>query len=212
MVHCCVRILSLCFFLQMKLKGSSIRLSDKKLCQVCQNPFCEPVFVRYPNGGLVHTHCATSRHTNPSSPSPGARTWRDHPRAPGGPRVLYQACWKQRAESHCTVSQDEGVTSGCWGDFSHCEMGTLPCWPPCIECKWKIWKWSHWQFARPGTQSSKTDNRFERKMSLPCALQTNRTPLPTPMLDLQIPIRTGNVCFRVAERRHPLLARWVARV
>ncbi|XP_032981018.1 transforming growth factor-beta receptor-associated protein 1 [Rhinolophus ferrumequinum] len=59
---------------KMKLKGSSVRLSDKKLCQMCQNPFREPVFVRYPNGGLVHTHCAASRHTNPSSPSPGTRT------------------------------------------------------------------------------------------------------------------------------------------
>ncbi|XP_032698284.1 transforming growth factor-beta receptor-associated protein 1 [Lontra canadensis] len=59
---------------KMKLKGSSVQLSDKKLCQMCQNPFCEPVFVRYPNGGLVHTHCAASRHTNPSSPGPGART------------------------------------------------------------------------------------------------------------------------------------------
>ncbi|XP_006736514.1 transforming growth factor-beta receptor-associated protein 1 [Leptonychotes weddellii] len=59
---------------KMKLKGSSVQLSDKKLCQMCQNPFCEPVFVRYPNGGLVHTHCAASRHTNPSAPGPGART------------------------------------------------------------------------------------------------------------------------------------------
>lgn len=59
---------------KMKLKGSSVQLSDKKLCQMCQNPFCEPVFVRYPNGGLVHTHCAASRHTNPSSPGPGTRT------------------------------------------------------------------------------------------------------------------------------------------
>ncbi|XP_029792950.1 transforming growth factor-beta receptor-associated protein 1 [Suricata suricatta] len=59
---------------KMKLKGSSVRLSDKKLCQMCQNPFCEPVFVRYPNGGLVHTHCAASRHTNASPPGPGART------------------------------------------------------------------------------------------------------------------------------------------
>uniref|UniRef100_A0ABI7W4T4 CNH domain-containing protein n=2 Tax=Felis catus TaxID=9685 RepID=A0ABI7W4T4_FELCA len=59
---------------KMKLKGSSVRLSDKKLCQMCQNPFREPVFVRYPNGGLVHTHCAAGRHTNPSPPGPGART------------------------------------------------------------------------------------------------------------------------------------------
>lgn len=59
---------------KMRLKGSSFRLSDKNLCQTCQNPFCEPVFVRYPNGGLVHTHCAASRHMDPSSPRPGART------------------------------------------------------------------------------------------------------------------------------------------
>ncbi|XP_004686244.1 PREDICTED: transforming growth factor-beta receptor-associated protein 1 [Condylura cristata] len=59
---------------KMKLKESSVRLSDKKCCQMCQNPFCEPVFVRYPNGGLVHTHCAAGRHTNPSSPSPCTRT------------------------------------------------------------------------------------------------------------------------------------------
>ncbi|KAB0405649.1 hypothetical protein E2I00_002102 [Balaenoptera physalus] len=36
---------------KMKLKGSSVRLSDKKLCQMCQNPFCEPVFVRSWGGG-----------------------------------------------------------------------------------------------------------------------------------------------------------------
>ncbi|KAM6178702.1 transforming growth factor-beta receptor-associated protein 1 [Rhynchocyon petersi] len=59
---------------KMKLKGSSIQLSEKKLCQMCQNPFCEPMFVRYPNGGLVHTHCAASGHTNPNSPNPGNRT------------------------------------------------------------------------------------------------------------------------------------------
>ncbi|XP_036211271.1 transforming growth factor-beta receptor-associated protein 1 [Myotis myotis] len=59
---------------QMKLKRSSFRLSDKQLCQVCHSPFCEPVFVRYPTGDLVHTHCAASRHTNPSAPHPGART------------------------------------------------------------------------------------------------------------------------------------------
>ncbi|XP_076991034.1 transforming growth factor-beta receptor-associated protein 1 [Tamandua tetradactyla] len=59
---------------KMKLKGNSVQLSDRKLCQMCQNPFCEPVFVRYPNGGLVHTRCATSRPVNPDSPSPGSRT------------------------------------------------------------------------------------------------------------------------------------------
>ncbi|XP_010643246.1 transforming growth factor-beta receptor-associated protein 1 isoform X2 [Fukomys damarensis] len=56
---------------KMKLKGSAIQLSDRKLCQLCQHPFLEPVFIRYPNGGLVHTHCAASRH---SSPTPGTRT------------------------------------------------------------------------------------------------------------------------------------------
>lgn len=59
---------------KMKLKGNAVRLSERELCQLCQNPFGEPVFVRYPNGGLVHTHCAASRHTAPSSPSPGTRT------------------------------------------------------------------------------------------------------------------------------------------
>ncbi|KAM7129307.1 transforming growth factor-beta receptor-associated protein 1 isoform 1-T2 [Ciconia maguari] len=49
---------------KVKQKGTPILLSDKKVCQVCQNPFCEPVFVRYPNGGMVHTHCAASRHLN----------------------------------------------------------------------------------------------------------------------------------------------------
>ncbi|XP_037662751.1 transforming growth factor-beta receptor-associated protein 1 [Choloepus didactylus] len=59
---------------KMKLKGSSVRLSDKKVCQMCQNPFCESAFVRYPNGGLVHTHCAASRPGSPDSPGPGSRT------------------------------------------------------------------------------------------------------------------------------------------
>lgn len=59
---------------QMKVKRSSFRLSDRQLCQVCRRPFGEPVFVRYPAGDLVHTHCAASRHTNPSAPRPGART------------------------------------------------------------------------------------------------------------------------------------------
>ncbi|XP_023573115.1 transforming growth factor-beta receptor-associated protein 1 isoform X2 [Octodon degus] len=59
---------------KMKLKGRAIRLSDQKLCQLCQHPFTEPVFVRYPNGGLVHPHCAASRHQAPNSPSPGTRT------------------------------------------------------------------------------------------------------------------------------------------
>ncbi|KAM6386233.1 transforming growth factor-beta receptor-associated protein 1 isoform 1-T4 [Alca torda] len=49
---------------KVKQKGTPILLSDKKVCQVCQNPFCEPVFVRYPNGGMVHTHCAANRQLN----------------------------------------------------------------------------------------------------------------------------------------------------
>ncbi|XP_075282079.1 transforming growth factor-beta receptor-associated protein 1 isoform X2 [Opisthocomus hoazin] len=49
---------------KVKQKGTPILLSDKNVCQVCQNPFCEPVFVRYPNGGMVHTHCAANRHLN----------------------------------------------------------------------------------------------------------------------------------------------------
>ncbi|XP_015670729.1 transforming growth factor-beta receptor-associated protein 1 [Protobothrops mucrosquamatus] len=49
---------------KVKLRESPILLSDKKLCQVCQKPFSEPAFVRYPNGTVVHTHCATKRLMN----------------------------------------------------------------------------------------------------------------------------------------------------
>uniref|UniRef100_A0A803VAX4 Transforming growth factor beta receptor associated protein 1 n=1 Tax=Ficedula albicollis TaxID=59894 RepID=A0A803VAX4_FICAL len=49
---------------KVKQKGAPILLSDKKVCQVCQNPFCEPVFVRFPNGSMAHTHCAANRHLN----------------------------------------------------------------------------------------------------------------------------------------------------
>uniref|UniRef100_G3X1U5 Transforming growth factor beta receptor associated protein 1 n=1 Tax=Sarcophilus harrisii TaxID=9305 RepID=G3X1U5_SARHA len=59
---------------KIKLKGNPVRLSDRNLCQICESPFCEPVFVRYPNGGVVHTHCAAKKHTNPHSSSPGSRT------------------------------------------------------------------------------------------------------------------------------------------
>ncbi|KAJ7319730.1 hypothetical protein JRQ81_019241 [Phrynocephalus forsythii] len=45
---------------KVKLKGSLTVLSDKKLCQLCQSPFREPSFVRYPNGTVVHPHCAAS--------------------------------------------------------------------------------------------------------------------------------------------------------
>ncbi|XP_005488024.2 transforming growth factor-beta receptor-associated protein 1 [Zonotrichia albicollis] len=63
---------------KVKQKGAPILLSDKKVCQVCQNPFCEPVFVRYPNGSMAHTHCAANRHLNsnvtPHSPSSSNQT------------------------------------------------------------------------------------------------------------------------------------------
>ncbi|XP_029460709.1 transforming growth factor-beta receptor-associated protein 1 [Rhinatrema bivittatum] len=62
---------------KLKAKGSPIVLSEKKLCQVCRDSFQEPVFVRYPNGNLVHTHCAASQQTLPSSshrPSRPSRT------------------------------------------------------------------------------------------------------------------------------------------
>ncbi|KAM8821907.1 transforming growth factor-beta receptor-associated protein 1 [Eudromia elegans] len=49
---------------KVKHKGAPILLSDKKVCQVCQKPFCEPAFVRDPHGGMCHTHCAANRHLN----------------------------------------------------------------------------------------------------------------------------------------------------
>ncbi|XP_015284066.1 PREDICTED: transforming growth factor-beta receptor-associated protein 1 [Gekko japonicus] len=63
---------------KVKLKGDTTVLSDRKLCQVCQTPFCEPAFVRYPNGSVVHTHCAAGRlvtsNTNRHFSSPSGRT------------------------------------------------------------------------------------------------------------------------------------------
>ncbi|XP_066476276.1 transforming growth factor-beta receptor-associated protein 1 [Tiliqua scincoides] len=63
---------------KVKLKGSPIVLSDRKVCQVCQSPFSEPVFVRYPNGGMAHTHCAANKlvnsNTNHHLSSPSGRT------------------------------------------------------------------------------------------------------------------------------------------
>ncbi|XP_077199703.1 transforming growth factor-beta receptor-associated protein 1 isoform X2 [Paroedura picta] len=63
---------------KVKLKGNTTALSDRKLCQVCQTPFGEPAFVRYPNGSMVHTHCAANRlgtsNTNHPSSSPSGRT------------------------------------------------------------------------------------------------------------------------------------------
>ncbi|XP_069493019.1 transforming growth factor-beta receptor-associated protein 1 isoform X2 [Ambystoma mexicanum] len=51
---------------KLKIRGHPIIVSDKKLCQICQTPFSEPAFVRYPNGIIVHTHCAANRHMNPN--------------------------------------------------------------------------------------------------------------------------------------------------
>ncbi|XP_053240222.1 transforming growth factor-beta receptor-associated protein 1 isoform X3 [Podarcis raffonei] len=63
---------------KVKLKGIATVLSDRKVCQMCQSPFSEPAFVRYPNGGVVHTHCAANRHVNSSTnhhlSSPSGRT------------------------------------------------------------------------------------------------------------------------------------------
>lgn len=43
-----------------------VMLSEKKFCHVCRKPFQEPVFVRNPNGHIVHTHCAASQCVNSS--------------------------------------------------------------------------------------------------------------------------------------------------
>eukprot|EP00079_Xenopus_tropicalis_P013183 XP_002941202.1 PREDICTED: transforming growth factor-beta receptor-associated protein 1 [Xenopus tropicalis] len=51
---------------KLNLREKPIVLSDKKYCSVCRNPFQEPVFVRYPSGQIVHTHCATKSHVNSS--------------------------------------------------------------------------------------------------------------------------------------------------
>ncbi|XP_072119317.1 transforming growth factor-beta receptor-associated protein 1 homolog [Mobula birostris] len=52
---------------KVKSRGNSIKLSDKKICQVCCSFFTEPMFVRYPDGSLVHIHCATKPHSLPAT-------------------------------------------------------------------------------------------------------------------------------------------------
>ncbi|KAM4796789.1 transforming growth factor-beta receptor-associated protein 1 [Rhinophrynus dorsalis] len=51
---------------KLNLREKPVVLSEKKFCSVCRNPFKEPVFIRYPNGHIVHTHCATNHHVNSS--------------------------------------------------------------------------------------------------------------------------------------------------
>uniref|UniRef100_A0A8D0GP19 Vacuolar sorting protein 39/Transforming growth factor beta receptor-associated zinc finger domain-containing protein n=1 Tax=Sphenodon punctatus TaxID=8508 RepID=A0A8D0GP19_SPHPU len=63
---------------KVKQRGNPIVLSNGRVCQVCQSPFCEPAFVRHPNGGVVHTHCASNRLLNSNMihhlSSPSSRT------------------------------------------------------------------------------------------------------------------------------------------
>ncbi|XP_053384249.1 transforming growth factor-beta receptor-associated protein 1-like [Mercenaria mercenaria] len=40
-------------------------MTEEKLCAVCNRPFNEPSFVRYPNGIITHTHCAKNKHVCP---------------------------------------------------------------------------------------------------------------------------------------------------
>ncbi|XP_063314706.1 transforming growth factor-beta receptor-associated protein 1 [Pelobates fuscus] len=49
---------------KLSMMKNPVVLSEKKLCHVCRNPFQEPVFVKHPNGHIVHTHCATNQHMN----------------------------------------------------------------------------------------------------------------------------------------------------
>ncbi|XP_069747219.1 transforming growth factor-beta receptor-associated protein 1 homolog isoform X2 [Narcine bancroftii] len=52
---------------KVKSRGKSIKLSEKKVCRVCCSFFTEPVFVRYPDGSLVHTHCARKSQSLPAT-------------------------------------------------------------------------------------------------------------------------------------------------
>ncbi|XP_072162816.1 transforming growth factor-beta receptor-associated protein 1-like [Diadema setosum] len=38
-----------------------IPMTEDRLCQVCQRPFSEPTFVRYPNGVVTHAQCARNK-------------------------------------------------------------------------------------------------------------------------------------------------------
>lgn len=45
---------------KLNMREKPVILSEKKFCHACRKPFHEPVFVRNPNGHIVHTHCAAS--------------------------------------------------------------------------------------------------------------------------------------------------------
>ncbi|XP_066433944.1 transforming growth factor-beta receptor-associated protein 1 [Eleutherodactylus coqui] len=51
---------------KLNMREKPVILSEKKFCHVCRKPFQEPVFVRNPNGHIVHTHCAESQSVNSS--------------------------------------------------------------------------------------------------------------------------------------------------
>ncbi|XP_060603083.1 transforming growth factor-beta receptor-associated protein 1-like [Ruditapes philippinarum] len=42
-----------------------IVMTEEKPCAVCNRPFNEPSFVRYPNGIITHIHCAKNKHVCP---------------------------------------------------------------------------------------------------------------------------------------------------
>ncbi|XP_020385326.2 transforming growth factor-beta receptor-associated protein 1 homolog [Rhincodon typus] len=54
-------------YAKVKSRGNIITLSDKKVCQICQGFFTEPIFVRYPDGGLAHIQCTTKHHSLPAT-------------------------------------------------------------------------------------------------------------------------------------------------
>ncbi|XP_007883285.2 transforming growth factor-beta receptor-associated protein 1 homolog [Callorhinchus milii] len=58
-------------YTKVKSRGNAVALSGKKVCQVCRGMFTEPVFLRSPDGALLHTHCATKS----SSPSATVQTY-----------------------------------------------------------------------------------------------------------------------------------------
>ncbi|XP_022096424.1 transforming growth factor-beta receptor-associated protein 1-like [Acanthaster planci] len=46
---------------QIRQQRDPIYLGDDRPCQVCNRPFLEPAFVRYPNGVIVHAQCAWNK-------------------------------------------------------------------------------------------------------------------------------------------------------
>ncbi|PIK62386.1 hypothetical protein BSL78_00705 [Apostichopus japonicus] len=45
----------------MRQRREPVYLNEERLCQVCNQTFNEPKFVRYPNGVITHTHCARNK-------------------------------------------------------------------------------------------------------------------------------------------------------